>query len=128
MVPRLAPGRIRADRPVVEEQKLPACEQRTEIVREPKPVARRLLPDRLARHQERIESRDVFIRELRKMLIGEDRIKVASGKVDALAHRAPEGGLRIGADPGLPVRRYVGAVDRAERRLERPTTCERSAL
>src|SRR5207302_10419457 len=40
----------------------------------------------------------------------------------AQAHRAHEIGLAPAADPGVGMRRDVGAVERAERRLERPAT------
>ena len=49
---------------------------------------------------------------------------MASVAVDAFAQRADEGLLGPAADAGVGIGRDVGAVDRAERRLDRPAAGE----
>jgi hypothetical protein len=52
---------------------------------------------------------------------------MASFAVDAFAQRADEGLLGPAADAGIGVRRDVGAVERAERRFDRPAAGKRSS-
>ena len=54
------------------------------------------------------------------MRVGECRIEMLAVAMNALAHRALEGGIGPVADAGLDIGRDVGAVDDAERRLQRP--------
>ena len=85
-------------------------------------VAPVLLLHRLARHDEGIERGDVLVRQLGEMVVRERREEMPAFAVDAFAHRARKGRERPAADAGLGVRRDVGAIDGAERRLERRAT------
>src|SRR5580692_9366053 len=56
------------------------------------------------------------------MRVGKRGIELPAVAMDAFAHGALKGRVRPVADPGLDIRRDVGAVDRAERRFDRPAT------
>ena len=61
------------------------------------------------------------------MRVGKRRIKVSTVPVNAFAHRALEGRIGPGANPGFDIGGDVGAVDDAERRLQRAPARERPA-
>src|SRR2546425_7074089 len=82
-------------------------------------IAPVLLAHRLARHDEGIERGEVLVRQLGEMVVGKRREEMAAFAVDAFAHRARKGLERPAADAGFGVRGDVGAIDGAERRLER---------
>jgi len=62
-----------------------------------------------------------------KRCVGHGGIKILSIASDAAMNRFQELCVRPGADSGVPVRRDVGRIDRAERRDERETSCKRRA-
>src|SRR5689334_9311894 len=73
----------------------------------------------LARHEKGVERGDVLVRDLGEMIVRERGIEVLSLAIDAFAHRTAEGCELPAANAGVRVGRDVGAVDRAERRLDR---------
>src|SRR6185295_12127401 len=96
-------------------------ERSTQIVR---PV---LGAHRLARRDIRVQRVDVFVGQAGVVLVRKRRVQMASVAVYAFAQRADEGLLGPAADAGIGVRRDVGAVERAERRLDRPAAGKRSS-
>jgi hypothetical protein len=66
-----------------------------------------------------IERGDVLVRQLGEMVVRKRREEMPAVAIDAFAHRAGKGLQRPAADAGLGVWGDVGAVDGAERRLER---------
>src|SRR5207248_864452 len=77
------------------------------------------LPHRLARHHEGVERGEVLAGELGEMVVRKRRIEMPAVAIDALAQRARKCLQRPATDAAVGVGRDVGAVDRAERRLDR---------
>jgi hypothetical protein len=102
----------------VREELLAAPGQRRGIRRVQR--GRRARAHRLARLEIGVQRADVLVGEPRVVLVGKRGIEMPALAVQALAQRAPERGLRPGSDPGFGLGGDVGAVDRAEGRLQRP--------
>ena len=75
---------------------------------------------RRLRHQIGIERLQIGFGCPGEMRVGKRRIKMSAVAMDTLAHRALESGIGPRANSGLDIRRDVGAVDDAERRLDAP--------
>ena len=112
-------GRVGRHRRVIHEQQVPARHQRPDVEREGQAGRRRLRVHRRARHQEGVDRRDVRLGGMGVVVVGKRRIEEPAVPVDAVPHRAGERGIGPGADPGRRVRRDVGGVHGAERRLHR---------
>jgi hypothetical protein len=108
-----------AVRSALQEQQVPSRHQRPEAEREHELVLRRLGFGGRARHQVRVERADVLLRHPREVRVGKRRVQQVPVARDAGVHRALEGGERPAADAGGRIGRDVGAVDRAEGRLQR---------
>ena len=78
----------------LEEEKLPAGDQRTDVEWERQFVFQIRRIDRPARHHESIDGADVLVSHARHVIVGECRIEVMPVAPDAVFHRAPEGCFR----------------------------------
>ncbi len=105
--------RLRAQ---VQEQQVPARDERAELQREMQPVGQRRGTHRLPRHEVGVERVDVRVLHAREVLVGEGRIEQVAVPCDALAQRPGKGRFGPQPDAGLAIGRDVGRVDRAERR------------
>src|SRR5450830_805066 len=79
-------GRVGFKNAAIEKKKLPAGNKRADAKRKCQLVRRRLGVDRLPRHHESINCRDVFVCDFSEVIIGEGRIKMMAFTIEALAH------------------------------------------
>ena len=120
-IPACRLRRIGFERAGLMEQRVPSRQQRTQVERKrERGVGRLSARTGGCAIRIGIERLQVGVGCLGKMRIGKRRIELPAVAMDALAHRALEGGIGPRADAGLGIGRDVGAVDGAERRFERP--------
>src|ERR1700686_3196157 len=100
-------------------QRVPTRDQRAQVEWKRQRVFWIFGTYRRLRHQVGIERLQIGISRLGEMCVGKRRIKMPSVAMNALAHRALEGGIGPCADAGFEIGRDVGRVDRAEWSLDR---------
>ena len=127
-VPLVALSCYRQHGVVVQEQQLPAGQQGSETERRDQAVLRRFLRHRGARHQESVDRVEIGVGDAGEMLVRQGWVQVLAVARDTVPHRAPEGISRPVADACPLVGRYVGGVERSERRFQGPATGERRPL
>src|SRR5437879_3241651 len=84
-------------------QRVPSRQQRPQVERKCQSVFWNLRSNRRLRHQIGIERLQVGISYCCEMRIGKRRIQMPAVTMDALAHRALEGGIGPRPDPALDV-------------------------
>ena len=118
-IPCLGFGRVGLKYAGLVEQRIPSRHQRAQVERKRQRILRRLRAHRRLRHQIGIERLHVGVGGPGEMRVGKRRIEMPAVAMNALAHRAFEGGIGPRADSGFDIGRDVGRVDRAERRRQR---------
>ena len=118
-IPSLGLGRLGLENHRLVEQCIPSRQQRAQVERKREGVVRRLRTHRRLRHQISIERLHVGVGAPGEMRVGKRGIKMSAVAMNALAHRALEGGIGPRADAGFDIGGDVGRVDGAERRRQR---------
>ena len=102
----------------LEEQPVPAAHHDAIVERKAQLGRARRIAHRRQRRQIGADRQNVLARQLREIRIGEGRVIARAVGRDAEAQRAVEIVVAPGAEPGLAIRRQVGRIDAAERRID----------